>query len=320
MTSSLQFTLPYSPRNILIGYNVHDELEAYLRGRRSDLEYRGKPFSEITADDMSWADVYVGFRRPPVNGWGGVRWIHSVGAGVDAFLFRAGLPADVLVTRTNEPFGAQIAEYCLTRALMICQHVRELEAAQRARRWEARFIGKLAGSSVAVVGAGEIGSEIARCFRAMRCRVEGVSRDARANAAFDAVHGIGDLAGALARAHWVIVALPLTEDTYRLIDHRALSACRGAVLMNVGRGPVLDERALIEALDAGWLKGAALDVFETEPLPADSALWGDPRIMLTPHIAGLTTTQGAGEGFLDCLRDLEAGNLPRWTVDRARGY
>jgi len=131
---------------------------------------------------------------------------------------------------------------------------------------------------------------------------------------------MSDLTALAPSAQWLIVALPLTEQTFHLIDRTVLSAPRGAVLVNVGRGPVVDEAALREALDQGCLSGAALDVFEVEPLPAESPLWEDSRVVITPHIAGLTTTAGAGDGFLECLHELESGKLPRWTVDRARGY
>jgi phosphoglycerate dehydrogenase-like enzyme len=312
--------LPYRPQKVLIGYNVHDKLVAYLRERRDDLDYRSKPFVEVTNADLAWAEVFVGFRRPPVTDWGSVQWIHSVGAGVDAFLFRAQLPESVLVTRTSEPFGPQIAEYCLTRALMFTQQVRALECSQQAGKWEPLFIETLAGTLAVIVGTGEIGSEIAKRFRAMGCHVEGVSRSGHANGAFDATHRIEDLASVAARAKWLICALPLTEDTFHLVDSAVLDACRGAVLINVGRGPVVDEVALIEALDGKRLHGAALDVFEVEPLPDDSPLWNHQRVIASPHIAGLTTTAGAGDGFLECLQELELGKLPRWTVDRTRGY
>ncbi|MGQ0639735.1 MAG: D-2-hydroxyacid dehydrogenase [Gemmatimonadaceae bacterium] len=312
--------LPYRPRKILIGYNVHDQLVSYLHERRDDLEYRSKLFTEITNADMAWADAFVGFRRPPVTDWGTLRWIHSMGAGVDAFLFRTDLPSSVLVTRTSEPFGPQIAEYCLTRALMFTQQVRALEQSQAARTWEPRFIGTLAGSRAVIVGTGEIGSEIAKRFRAMGCEVVGVSRSGRANGAFDATHRITQLISAVVGAQWLIVALPLTEDTFHLIDRPILNACRGTVLINVGRGAVVDEQAMIEALNEGWLGGAALDVFEVEPLPPESLLWTHERVIVSPHIAGLTTTAGAGDGFLECLAELENGRVPRWTVDRVRGY
>ncbi len=314
------FTLPYKPQKILIGYNIHDKLVAYLRERRDDLDYRSKPFTEVSNADLAWAEVFVGFRRPPVTDWGSIQWIHSVGAGVDAFLFRADLPHNVLVTRTSEPFGPQIAEYCLTRALMFTQQVRALERSQQARKWEPLFIETLAGTRAVIVGTGEIGSEIARRFRAMGCEVEGVSRSGNANGAFDATHRIADLASVAPRAKWLICALPLTEDTFHLVHGNVLNACREAVLINVGRGPVVDEEALVEALDGKRLHGAALDVFEVEPLADDSPLWTNERVIASPHIAGLTTTAGAGDGFLECLQELEQGTLPRWTVDRARGY
>jgi glyoxylate/hydroxypyruvate reductase A len=90
--------------------------------------------------------------------------------------------------------------------------------------------------------------------------------------------------------------------------------------MNAGRGAVVDESLLPEALNKGWLRGVALDVFETEPLPAESPLWTDPRVMISPHISGITTTEGAVTGFLDCLTALERGETPRWIVDRERQY
>ena len=312
--------VPYSPKRVLIGYNIHDKLVAYLRERRDDLDYRSKPFTDVTNADMAWAEVFVGFRRPPITDWGSIRWIHSVGAGVDAFLFRAELPTNVLVTRTSEPFGPQIAEYCLTRALMFTQQVRALERSQQARLWEPRFIETLAGTRAVIVGTGEIGSEIAKRFRAMGCLVEGVSRSGNANGAFDATYRIEDLPSVAARAKWLICALPLTEDTFHLVDKQTLDACRGAVLINVGRGPVVNEQALIDALDGERLQGAALDVFEVEPLSEDSPLWTNERVIASPHIAGLTTTAGAGDGFLECLQELEQGTLPKWTVDRERGY
>jgi glyoxylate/hydroxypyruvate reductase len=90
--------------------------------------------------------------------------------------------------------------------------------------------------------------------------------------------------------------------------------------MNAGRGPVVDEALLPEALDKGWLRGAALDVFEAEPLPTESPLWMDARVMISPHISGITTTEGAATGFLECLAALERGETPKWIVDRDRQY
>ena len=137
---------------------------------------------------------------------------------------------------------------------------------------------------------------------------------------FTTVSKVAELRNLVSSADWLIVAIPLTSESRGLISREVMSACRGAVLINAGRGATVDEAAIPEALDNGWLSAAALDVFETEPLPNDSPLWTHPRVMISPHISGLTTTEGAVAGFLECLEELEAGRLPVRTVDRARGY
>jgi glyoxylate/hydroxypyruvate reductase A len=118
----------------------------------------------------------------------------------------------------------------------------------------------------------------------------------------------------------LILTVPLTPDTRGLVGETVLRACKGAVLLNAGRGAVVQESLLPRALNEGWLRGAALDVFEVEPLPADSPLWDDPRVMISPHVSGLTTIEGAVEGFLECLAAFERGETPKWIIDRDRGY
>jgi phosphoglycerate dehydrogenase-like enzyme len=172
-----------------------------------------------------------------------------------------------------------------------------------------------------VLGTGDIGSAVATALAALGDDVIGVSRSgARSVPAFRAVHRADALPGLVGDAQWLIVTLPDTPATRGLVSHDLLARCRGAVLLNAGRGAVVDEDAIPGALERGWLRGAALDVFRVEPLPASSPLWQDPRVMISPHISGLTTIEGAADGFLECLVELEAGRLPRWAVDRSRGY
>jgi phosphoglycerate dehydrogenase-like enzyme len=135
-----------------------------------------------------------------------------------------------------------------------------------------------------------------------------------------AIHTVDLLPDLVDGVHWLIVTLPLTRDTRHLINRDILSRCRDAVLVNTGRGAVVDEAVLPEALAQGWLAGAALDVFDVEPLPVSSPLWQDPRVMISPHISGQTTPDGAADGFLECLEAFERGVMPRWVVDRDRGY
>jgi phosphoglycerate dehydrogenase-like enzyme len=119
---------------------------------------------------------------------------------------------------------------------------------------------------------------------------------------------------------WIVLVIPSTPESRHLFSRDLLAHCRGAVLLNAGRGAVVEEQALPEALEQGWLRGIALDVFETEPLPAESPLWRDPRVMISPHISGLTTVEGAAAGFLESLAELERGVTPKWQVDRTLGY
>jgi phosphoglycerate dehydrogenase-like enzyme len=305
---------------VLIAYPDHEALAAWIHARHPGLALRGRQLTEVSADDLEWAEVLVGFRRPRVPGWGKLQWIHSIGAGVDGFLFRTDLPNTVMVTRSSEDFGPQIAEYCVARALAVTQHLDQLGASQQAVRWQPIAPVMLAGTQVLVAGTGMVGAGIARRFAALGCVVKGLSRSGRGAEPFAAVHRLDDFARAVQGAQWLVLALPLTEASFHLFDRPRLSQCTGAYLINVGRGAVVDEGALPGALDAGWLSGAALDVFEREPLPPDSPLWRHPAVTISPHCSGLTTVAGAGEGFLECLVAVEQGERPRWAVDRAVGY
>jgi phosphoglycerate dehydrogenase-like enzyme len=317
----MTFPLPFAPRRIAIGANAHVGIAESIRARRPDLELRGKVFTDITADDLAWAEAYIGFKRPPsVSDMGNVRWIQCTGAGVDSWM-ASNLDPSILLTRSPESFGPMIAEWAVSRIFAIQLQLLELAEAQRERRWAPRDIARVAGTRALVVGTGDIGRAIAASLHALGVHVTGVSRSGTANsAAFSAVHPASELANLVGDADWIVVAVPDTPASRGLISHDVLSRCQGAVLLNAGRGSVVEEAALPEALDHGWLRAAALDVFATEPLPADSTLWSDPRVMVSPHISGLTTIDGAAHGFLECLEALERGALPTWVVDRTRGY
>jgi phosphoglycerate dehydrogenase-like enzyme len=308
-------------QRIVIGANAHVELANLLRAARPDLEIRGNRYTELTEHDLAWGDTYIGFRRPPLPSMGSIRWVHCTGAGVDSWLYPVELPRDILLTRTSESFGPAIAEWALARALAFTQQLLALDEAQQEGRWAPRDPTLLHGSRVLVVGTGDVGVHVARLFSALGAYVTGVSRSgAGDDAVFASRARVDALPQLVGDAEWIVVTLPLTHETRGLFDRSLLARCRGAILLNAGRGAVLDESALPDALEQGWLKGAALDVFETEPLPSASPLWHDRRVMISPHISGLTTTTGAVTGFLECLGAFERGESPRWLVDRERGY
>jgi phosphoglycerate dehydrogenase-like enzyme len=292
-----------------------------IRAARPELEVRGAPFTEITAADLAWADTYIGFRRPPAShDMGAVQWVHSTGAGVDGWLGQ-GLDAVILLTRSPESFGPMIAEWAVARVFAVQQQLVSLMDAQREQRWAPRDIARVAGTRALLVGTGDIGSHIAAAFTALGITVTGVSRTGQAShPAFRAVHTVDRLADLVADADWIVLSVPDTPVSRGLVSRAVLERCRGAVLLNAGRGAVVDEAALPDALDSGWLRAAALDVFTTEPLPSSSPLWGHPRVLVSPHISGLTTVAGAAEGFLACAESLGRGVWPTWVVDRARGY
>ena len=309
------------PHRVVIGARAHAELAQRLRFVRSDLEIRGSSTGNVTADDLAWADTYVGFMRPPLPTMGNVRWVHCTGAGVDAWLHPNELSRDILLTRTSESFGVYIAEWALSRGLAVKQQILDLAECQRRHEWAPREVGYVRGSRAVVVGTGDVGSHIARLFAALGAEVHGVSRSGRGDpSVFKVTSTVSELSTLARTADWLIVTVPLTSETRGLISRDVLSACRGAVLINAGRGATVDESAIPEALDKGWLAGAALDVFEVEPLPSASPLWDDRRVMISPHISGLTTPEGAVAGFLECLGEIERGQTPARAVDRDREY
>ncbi|HLB54042.1 MAG TPA: D-2-hydroxyacid dehydrogenase [Gemmatimonadales bacterium] len=311
---------PWSPKRILVSHTLHEGLGEYLTTRRPDLLVRARDGGEISARDVEWAEVFVGFRPPRDGPWRELRWIHCIGAGVDAFAFRTGLSPNTLVTRTSEDFGPMMGEYCLARAIAVTQRLRQFEADQQARRWNPRHPQPIRGTRAVVVGTGSVGQGIAQAFQGQGGRVDGVSRSGKPRSPFGMVYPLTRFGDAVTGAHWLILACPLTEETFYLLDRVRLAGCGGAYLINVGRGPLVEEGALPEALERGALSGCALDVFEQEPPPPDSPLWTHPQVTISPHISGLTTIPGAGEGFLACLAEVEAGHRPALAVDPARGY
>jgi D-2-hydroxyacid dehydrogenase (NADP+) len=304
----------------LISHTLHEGLGEYLAARRPGLELRALDAADIRAEDVAWAEVFVGFRPPREGPWRKLRWIHCIGAGVDAFAFRTGLSPDTLLTRTSEDFGPMIGEYCVARVLAVAQRLRQFAADQAAHRWRPVHPLHVRGSRVVILGTGAVGRGIASCFLGLGATVDGISRSGSARRPFGTVFPVPAFDTAVQGARWLILACPLTEETFHFLDRKRLAACGGAYLINVGRGALIDEAALPSALEGGALSGCALDVFEQEPPPPNSPLWDDARVTISPHISGLTTIPGAGAGFLQCLDDVEAGRRPALAVDPRQGY
>jgi phosphoglycerate dehydrogenase-like enzyme len=253
----------------------------------------------------------------------GARWVHFRSAGVDGSVYPELAERPLVVTNARGVFSLSLAEFVIAAVLHFAKGFRRLIRNQDRRLWEAQAPGMVAGRTMGIVGYGDIGRTIAPMARALGMRVIAVRRSDAADPSVDEMFPPSRLDHLMAASDVVVVATPLTGDTRGLVGAKAIAAMkRGAVLVNVGRGPVVEERALVAALQAGAIGGAALDVFETEPLPVDSPLWSLDNVLLSPHSADHTPgwLENAMTCFLSNLRRFLAGEPLANPVDPRRGY
>lgn len=246
------------------------------------------------------------------------RWVHTASAGVDRLLCPELVASDTVLTNARGVSERPIAEYVAGLVLAFAKDLPTTLALQRERRWHHREGQQVAGSRAVVVGAGPIGREITRLLHGLGVQVALVGRTARRT-----IHGVEDLDPLAARADWVISAVPLTPSTYGMFDTRFFGLLQpSARFINVGRGASVVEADLVSALERRWLAGAALDVFDDEPLGEDSPLWDVPGLLVSPHLSGDTVgwRDRLGEQFVT-MYELwaDGGPLPN-VVDKERGY
>jgi phosphoglycerate dehydrogenase-like enzyme len=243
-------------------------------------------------------------------GPGELRWIHTSSIGVDSLMTDEIVNSDIVVSNSRGVCERPIAEWVLGVLLMFTKDLRRTIELQQARTWQHRETEPLLGRKVLVVGPGPVGRETVLLLRAAGMDVTVVGRSAREDAQLGPVAGFGDLDRLLGEAEDVVLTLPLTEETRGLFNASRLDKMRsGARLINVGRGAVVVEQDLIDAIDTGHLGGAALDVFEHEPLAAENPLWSRKNILVSPHASGdLIGWRGR---VVDCF----ARNLTRWKAN-----
>ncbi len=253
-----------------------------------------------------------------------LKWIQSASAGMDGLLFPELVDSDVVVTNARGVFDESIAEWALGAMLAFSTGIVRSLADQHRGLWDhERNTERLAGRRLLVVGPGPIGRAIGRLARAGGMQVRAVGTRAREDEVLGRVLGPDAFHTALAEADYVVDALPLTDATRHLFDAEAFAAMGPtARFLNVGRGATVDEPALVEALRSGEIAGAALDVFEQEPLPDDSPLWAMANVIVSPHICG------DFEGWESAVVDVFVDNLGRYVrgeplrnlVDKAAGH
>lgn len=248
-----------------------------------------------------------------------VRWVQSDWAGVTP-LIKAGRK-DYLLTGVKDCFGAQMAEYVLGFLLAWELKMTERREHQEERRWWPQGSGSLHRRTVGIMGTGSIGSAVARSLLPFGARVLGFNRHGRAADGFERVYSGDGLGDFLSGLDYLVGILPDTPETTNLLDAGAFRQMKKhGRLVNVGRGNLVDEQALAEALHAGELAGAVLDVFKREPLPADSPLWSAPGLIVTGHVAARSLPWDVARIFRENYRRYLGGRELEYQIDFEQGY
>jgi phosphoglycerate dehydrogenase-like enzyme len=273
---------------------------------RGDPEFRRDPAGEARWRELlDQAEVLFGIPGDSAAGLAEVaalprlRWVHATSAGAGEVVRTAKLPAEALervtITTSSGVHAIPLAEFAILGLLAIAKDLPRFAEDQRARAWPElrRPLRELDGQTLFLVGLGEIGRETARLAKAFGMRTVGIRRSQKPPPEYvDEVHGPDRLAELACRADAMVVSLPLTEETAGMIDRVVIERLPpSCIFVNVGRGGVVDEPALIEALQEGRIAGAVLDVFATEPLPPDSPLWDLPNVLVTPHAVALSARE-----------------------------
>jgi phosphoglycerate dehydrogenase-like enzyme len=285
-------------------------------------EFDGAPHPDVVFDCGSGPRRVSGvLSRVP-----DLEWFHSRSAGMDGVLVPELAASPAIVTNGRGAFSHSLAEFTLAALLFFLKDLRRLTRSQESGTWDPFDPEMLAGRTLGIVGHGDIGRATAALLRPLGVTILALRRRPRLSAddplvaevlAAERLHEL------MRRSDDVLVAAPLTPETRGLVDAEALAAMKEtAVLVNVGRGPVVDETALVAALEQGRIRGAALDVFETEPLPAGHPFWKMPNVLLSPHCADHVPGWVADgtRVFLDNLHRFLRGEPLLNVVDKTRGY
>ncbi len=254
----------------------------------------------------------------------GLRWIHTISTGVNHVLFPFLVESDIVLTNARGVYDVSVAEMVLAYMLAVVKELPAFQRFQAEHHWKKAFLQEMDGLTVGIVGFGGIGRRVSQMARTFGMRILATKRHLEsASEPGVTILPADRLCDLMTQSDFVVVAVPLTEQTRHLIDARALAHAKpGAWLINVARGSVVDETALVRALQEGPLGGACLDVFEEEPLPGESALWDLPNVIITPHTSGLSPRlyERSADLFVENLRRYVTGELLRNVVDKAAGY
>jgi len=306
--------------NIVIASPMFKEIEELVTPYNIHKNFRFFSDDEVTQNDLIWADAFVSFNMKGDFDYNHLKWVHSLGAGVDRFLFDRSWPESVLLTRTVCSFGQRIAEYSLSYVLRDIQLHHSYQTLQLKKQWKPMTPGLLSSQKLMVYGTGEIGQRVAKVFSQFGAEVYGVSLSGKQKEYFHQVMTLEDHYDHLSDMNYLINTLPLTKQTFGLFAKPIFDRLSGAGFINVGRGASLNETALLGALNQQSIRFAVLDVFAEEPLPTENELWNHKNIIVTPHISAVTTAKEGVDCFLETLNKIEKNEPLNNIVDTQRGY
>ena len=318
-----------NPRLVILGATKIDEVPGISK-LASEVELQCANTLGDLRNSLKGAEILLGwdFRADLLrSAWdkaSNLRWVHWAGVGVDPILFPELVESDVVLTNSRGVFDRAMAEYVLGLVLNFAKGFPETTSLQSEAQWKHRLTERIDKKHALIIGAGSIGRAIARMLKGMDMIVSGVGRRERSgDSDFEQIFASSDLNTALPHADYVIVVVPLTSETHRLFGREQFDAMKpSARLINVGRGATVDEQAIISALQEGTIAGAALDVFEDEPLPSESPLWSMPQVIVSPHMSG--DFYGNEQALADCFYEnyhRYRANKPLLNiVDKSLGY
>lgn len=307
-------------QKILVVSPMYKEIQVIIESKNSPKDFRYLSEEKVTQDDLEWADAFVSFNTKSNFDYSQVKWVHSLGAGVDSLLFKKDWNEEVLLTRTICSFGQRIAEYCLSYILKDIQFHDQFQESKLQKKWQPITPKLLNEQKVMIYGTGEIGQSTAKIFSSLGVDVYGISLSGKEKEYFSEVMPIDSPNMRLREMNYIINTLPLTRKTESLFDDNIFSELTNVGFINVGRGASLDEKAMLQALDNNHVRFAVLDVFNHEPLPNDNQLWNHPNVCITPHISAVTTPYEGVECFIETLKNIEENKPLHNIVDIKKGF